>query len=148
VDFHHDTHTHPFIPPATGATGGSFQIPTAGETSANVFYRIHLTVRDSGGLTHATFRDIHPRTAIITLASNPTGLQLTLDGQPVTAPFSVASVVGIQRSIGAITPQKLGKTKYTFQTWSDGGAATHTITTPAANTTYTATYKQGGGRPR
>jgi glucose/arabinose dehydrogenase len=148
VDFHHDTHTHPFIPPTTGATGGSFQIPNTGETSANVFYRILLTVRDSGGLTNSTFRDIFPRTAIITLASNPTGLQLTLDGQPVTAPFAVTGVVGILRSIGAVTPQRLGKIKYTFQTWSDGGAATHTIATPATNTTYTATFKQGGGPPR
>src|SRR6185295_16634234 len=84
VDFHHDTHTHPFIPPTSGATSGSFVIPTTGETSANVWYRIHLTVTDSGGLTHSVFRDILPRTVTVMLATNPAGLQLTLDGQPVT----------------------------------------------------------------
>ncbi len=36
VDFHHDTHSHPFIPATSGQTGGSFVIPTTGETSANV----------------------------------------------------------------------------------------------------------------
>jgi len=29
-----------------------------------------------------------------------------------------------------------------FDGWSDGGAATHTISTPAANTTYTARFRQ------
>ena len=53
IDFHHDDHTHPELQPTSGITGGSFVIPTTGETSANVFYRIHLTVRDSGSLQHS-----------------------------------------------------------------------------------------------
>ena len=140
MDFHHDAHVHPFIQPFSGATSGSFQIPTTGETAANVWYRITLTVRDSGGLTHTSYRDILPNTSTVTLASNPTGLQLTLDAQPVTAPVSVTSVVGMQRSIGAVSPQSLGGTSYQFASWSDGGAISHNIATPATNTTYTATY--------
>src|SRR5688572_31815051 len=38
------------------------------------------------GLTHTVTRDISPRTSTITLQSNPAGLQVTLDGQPVTTP--------------------------------------------------------------
>jgi hypothetical protein len=140
VDFHHDTHVHPFIPATTGATSGSFIIPTTGETSANVWYRIYLTVRDANGLTHTSFRDILPRTSTITLATNPTGLQLTLDGQPVTTPFQVLSVVGIQRALGVVSPQAVGGVSYQFSSWSDAGADTHAIQTPAANTTYTATF--------
>jgi glucose/arabinose dehydrogenase len=141
VDFHHDTHTHPFIAPTSGATSGSFTIPTTGETAANVWYRIYLTVRDSAGLTHTVQRDIVPRTAQVTLAANPTGLSLRLDGQPVTAPMTFTGVVGIVRTIGVATPQTLGGTTYEFVSWSDGGAASHTISTPAANATYTATYR-------
>jgi glucose/arabinose dehydrogenase len=141
VDFHHDTHTHPFMQPTSGITSGSFVIPTTGETAPNVWYRIHLTVRDSGGLTTSVFVDVVPRKSTITLASNPPGLQLTLDGQPVTAPFSVLGVVGIQRTLGVITPQTLNGTTYAFVSWSDGGAATHVIGTPAADTTYTATFQ-------
>jgi glucose/arabinose dehydrogenase len=140
VDFHHDTHTHPFVPPTSGVTGGSFVVPTTGETAPNVWYRIHLTVRDAGGLTHATFVDVVPRRSTITLATSPAGLQLTLDGQPLTAPQSVLGVVGIQRTLGAPSPQTVGGTTYVFQSWSDGGAATHTVSTPATNTTYTATF--------
>ncbi len=145
VDFHHDTHVHPFIQPTTGATGGSFTIPTTGHTEATVWYRIHLTVQDSGGLTHTTQRDILPRTVRVTLATNPAGLLLNLDGQPVTTPLSFDSVVGIQREIEAVTPQTSGGSTYGFLTWSDGGAARHTILAPATNTTYTATYNVSGG---
>jgi hypothetical protein len=140
VVFHHDTHTHPFLAPTSGSKTGSFTIPNRGETAANVWYRIHLTVTDSGGLTHSVFSDVVPRTATLQLATNPSGLQVTLDGQPVTAPASVTSVVGMIRSLGAPSPQTVGTTTWQFGSWSDGGAATHEVTTPATATTYTATY--------
>jgi hypothetical protein len=145
VDFHHDTHTHPFIAATTGSRSGSFTIPTTGETSANVWYRIYLTVRDSGGLTHTTQRDIQPNKVRLTLATNPAGLQLRLDGQPMTTPLSFDAVVGIIRNLDAPATQASGATTYEFVSWSDGGAAAHNISTPAASTTYTATYRVAGG---
>ena len=141
IDFHHDTHTHPFMPPTTGARSGSFTIPTTGHTETNVWYRIYMTVRDSGGLTHTSERDIRPRIVRLTLATNPTGLQLRLDGQPVTAPHSFDSVVGIIRNLDAVTPQTSGTTTYQFVSWSDGGAVAHNVSTPAVATSYSATYQ-------
>lgn len=146
VDFHHDTHSHPFVPSTSGATSGTFVVPTTGETSANVWYRIHLTVQDAAGLTHAVFRDIQPRRVRITLATQPSGLQVRLDGQPVPTPHAFDSVVGIVRTIEAFTHTS-GGASYTFVSWSDGGAATHDIATPQANTTYTATYRAGSSPP-
>ena len=143
VDFHHDAHIHPFVPATTGATGGSFTIPTTGHTEANVWYRVYLTVRDAAGATHRTQRDILPRKVSLTLATSPAGLQLRLDGQPVSTPLTFHAVVGIMRSLEAPTPQS-GGTTYEFVSWSDGGAAAHTISTPAVNTTYTATYRPAG----
>ena len=140
VEFHHDTHTHPFVPATSGVTGGSFVIPRAGETSANVWYRIHLTVTDSLGSTHSVYRDIHPRISTITLQSNPSGLLVTLDGQPTTTPASFQSVVGIERTLGVITPQNADGESYGFASWSDGGQALHTIVTPPADAVYTATF--------
>jgi glucose/arabinose dehydrogenase len=142
VDFYHNDgalHFHPFIPATSGKTGGSFVIPTSGETSPNVFYRIWLTVTDSGGLTHTSFRDVLPRTATITLATNPPGLQLTLDGQPYAGP--VVGVAGMTRSIGTPVQQTMGGKTYTFRSWSPRGSATHDITTPTTDKTYTATFK-------
>jgi glucose/arabinose dehydrogenase len=143
VVFHHDTHTHPFIAPWTGAKSGSFVVPTTGETSANVWYRIHLTVTDSTGLTSTTYRDVIPRTTTMTFATNPAGLQITLDGQPLTTPAAVVGVEGIQRTLGVISPQTKSGTTYTFTSWSDAGAATHNISTPVSDTTYTANFSSG-----
>ncbi|HZG52589.1 MAG TPA: PQQ-dependent sugar dehydrogenase, partial [Pyrinomonadaceae bacterium] len=138
VDFHHDAHTHPFVPATTGATSGSFTIPATGETAANVFYRIHLTVTDSGGLTHTVFRDVTPRTSVVTLQTSPANLQVTLDGQPRADGYQEPNVVRMQRTLGVVSPQTLNGVTYNFVSWSDNGAATHNINVPAADTTYTA----------
>jgi glucose/arabinose dehydrogenase len=147
VDFHHENHIHPFISATTGATSGSFVIPTTGEISANVWYRIYLTVADSGGLSHTSFRDLLPRKAMITLGTNPAGLVVTLDGQPQTAPYSTLGVVGITRTLGVFSPQIVNGTTYEFDSWSDGGVATHNIDTPVSNTIFTATFNQVPGPP-
>ncbi|HLL73905.1 MAG TPA: PQQ-dependent sugar dehydrogenase [Pyrinomonadaceae bacterium] len=140
VDFHHDDHTHPFVAPFSGATSGSFTAPATGETSANVFYRIHLSVTDSRGASHQVFRDVTPRTATVTLRTNPDGLQLTLDGQPRADGYSETNVVNMRRTLGAPPSQMVGGVSYDFVSWSDGGALTHNVNAPAADTTYTASY--------
>ena len=99
VVFHHDTHTHPFMQPTSGLKSGSFVIPTTGETASNVWYRIHLTVRDSAGLTHTAFRDVQPRTAQVTVTTSPPGLEVRIDGQPFVSPTTFTGVVGIQRTL-------------------------------------------------
>lgn len=144
VDFHHDDHSHPHVPDTQGVTSGSFTTADQGETSANVFYRVVLTVRDSDGLTDTTFVDIRPRTSVITLNSNLPNAQLTLDGVPVTAPHTFTGVEGIIRTIGAVSPQTSGGASYVFTSWSDGGAQTHSFATPTDDATFTATFQTGG----
>src|SRR5213082_1697314 len=131
VDFHHDSHVHPFIPPTTGSKTGTFTIPNRGEVSSNVYYRIILTVKDSAGLTRTVTRDILPRKADMTFATTPAGLQITLDGEQRVTPFTVTGVVGIIRAIAAPSPQTLNGLSYVFQSWSDGGARSHEIRTPS-----------------
>ena len=125
----------------TGATGGSVLIPTSGETAANVLYRIHLSVRDSAGNTHATFRDVLPRTATLRIETIPAGLEVLLDGQPAPAPLTFPGVAGILRELEAPSPQVVSGTTWVFESWSDGGARAHTVSTPLVDTTYTATYR-------
>ncbi|HJQ26314.1 MAG TPA: PQQ-dependent sugar dehydrogenase [Blastocatellia bacterium] len=145
VDFHHHTHFHPFLPATGGSTGGSFTIPLTGETDADVWYRITLTVVDSGGLTQTTYRDVVPNTSTITLATSPPGLQVTLDGLVLASPYSVAGVAGMTRQIGVLSPQTVNGITYYFDSWSDGGAATHAISTQPTDTAYTAVFRQGPG---
>ncbi|HEX2879389.1 MAG TPA: PQQ-dependent sugar dehydrogenase [Polyangiaceae bacterium] len=142
IDFHHDTHSHPAMPDTVGIANGSFQVPNTGETSANVWYRVYLTVRDAQGFSHTTFRDVNPLVSSFTLATNPTGLQVTLDGQPFTTPFTTNSVVGLQRVLGAPSPQAANGKNWAFTSWSNGGAQTHTITTAGSTTTYTASFTE------
>jgi cysteine-rich repeat protein len=143
VVLHHDAHTHPFLAPFSGQTSGTFVVPRIGHTETNVFYRIHLRVRDSTGLEASTFRDISPRLATLALRTQPAGLSVTLDGSPVVTPTDVLSVVGVTRTIGAVTPQARDGVSYTFQSWSNSGQVTHAIDTPGQSTTYTASFRAG-----
>lgn len=140
VIFHHDAHTHPGPTAPDGVTSGSFSIPNTGETASNVFYRLYLVVTDAQGAKDTSFTDILPRTSTITLNTNPQGLQITLDGQPFTAPLTVTSVEGMLRTIGAPSPQGI----YTFSNWSQGGTATQTFATPVNDVIYTANYNATG----
>jgi hypothetical protein len=80
----------------------------------------------------------------LTLLTQPSSLNLTFDGLTVATPHVVESVVGTTHTIGAPSSQRLGKNNYRFLSWSDGGAQTHTITTPTVDTTYTAVYQRKG----
>jgi len=91
------------------------------------------------GLTDEATVDVVPNLAQITLATNPTGLQVSLDGQPLTAPSSITGVVNMTRTLGTTSPQGGN----TFVSWSDGGAQTHNISFPSSNTTYTANFTGG-----
>ena len=142
VDYYTGGLDRPFIGATSGSTSGSFVVPTFGPyTKSDVFYRIMLTVTDSGGRSHTVTRDIQPIVATVTLASNVPGIALAIDGQPKPAPFSFSGVANFQRDIGAPTPQLVNGVVYEFDGWSDGGAVTHTISTPDVNTTYTATFQ-------
>ena len=141
VDFHHDTHIHPFIAPTIGRKSGAFTIPKRGETSSNVYYILTLKVIDSAGLTKTVVRNILPQTARMRFVTEPAGLKISLDGQALRlTPFTVTGVVGIIRSLSAPTPQTLNGSSYVFQAWSDGRARSHEISTPSADTTYTANF--------
>ena len=142
ADLHHDTHSHPFQPETTGGSG-TVTIPTRNETSDNVWYRFHLRATDSAGLSTEVTRDVLPRKVQVTLATQPAGLALTLDGQPVSAPTTFTGVVGLERDLGAADQQANGR-RYRFDSWSDGEAASHTIATPASSTTYTASFTDIG----
>ncbi|WP_052733081.1 PQQ-dependent sugar dehydrogenase [Hymenobacter terrenus] len=148
VVFHHDTHTHPgpaptFTAPATTGPSGTFVIPTEGETASNVWYTLLLRVTDSkGAQSTAASVEIYPLTSNLSFTTIPAGLQVTLDGQLVTTPASEVSVQGIERTLGVPSSQTFNNKTYQFVSWSQGGNATQVISTPTANTTYTATFQE------
>ncbi|UYZ62525.1 PQQ-dependent sugar dehydrogenase [Hymenobacter weizhouensis] len=141
VDLHHNVHVHDGTPFNQGSKTGTFTIPNVGHTETDVFYRLYLTVTDAGGLTHTVYRDLQPRLTTLTFATSPAGLQLTLEGQPLTTPATVPSVEGVLRTLGVVSPQTVNGVTYEFVSWSQGGSATQTIATPTDDATYTATFR-------
>lgn len=141
IDFHHDTHFHPGLPETSGMKELTHTIEASGhETSANVWYRIYLTVTDSEGLSHTVYREVHPRVIDLTLATEPAGLTVRLDGSPHTTPYTVEAVAGMVRDLSVEDPQILDGIGYRFVGWSDEGSLDHAITTPGTDTTYTASF--------
>ncbi|WNG55549.1 hypothetical protein F0U59_12730 [Archangium gephyra] len=140
VDFHHDEHMHPFVPATRGVRSGRFTIPDRGETAANVWYRIHLRVEDSGGAVHELFRDIRPRKVKLRMNTEPAGLRVTLDGQPQPTPLQVETVAGVVRALGAVSPQEKGGKTYVFDRWSHGGSASQEVR-PTVDSQYTAVFR-------
>lgn len=141
VDLHHDTHTHPFLPLTTGVASGEVYVPPRGHTEDNIFLRINLVATDADGAADTTYVDVLPRKVTLSFSTVPAGATITLDGQPRVTPLSLLGVVGMERDLGAPTPQVVAADSLEWQSWSDAGAALHTIVTPSVGTTYTATYQ-------
>jgi glucose/arabinose dehydrogenase len=138
---HHCTtgcHTHD-VQTISGVASGSFSAPDHDYPS---YLEIQLTATDSGGMT-ATARvdNIQPKTVSLTFQSNPTSLQLTAGPTTARAPFTITAIQS--RIIQLTAPnQKYRGKSYTFVSWSDAGAQTHTIRAPATPTSYTATFQR------
>ncbi|MGX5819498.1 CBM96 family carbohydrate-binding protein [Chitinophaga lutea] len=141
VDFHHANHTHPGPEINDGATGGSFPISAEGHTETDIWYRLYLEVTDSQGGKDTTYVEIFPVTSDLTLASVPSGLQLTLNDIPFTTPFTQDALSGMIRPMAAPSPQTLGGVTYLFDFWEHGGARQQTITVTDNPVTYTAHFK-------
>jgi glucose/arabinose dehydrogenase len=142
IDLHHDTHTHPFVAPYSGATSGAAQVSTSNHDGEyNLFYRITLTVKDSMGVSSTTFRDVYPQLTNLSLATDPPGLSLNLDGVPQATSYSSPAIVGLVRTLNAPATATLNGVTYAFDSRSDSGAITHDVTIPATDVAVTAKYK-------
>src|SRR5262249_22251606 len=136
--------TRPFLQPFGNTTMGTLTPATTGPyTLADVAYAIRLTVTDSGGMVTNRTVIVYPNKVTLKMGSNPPGITLTLDGQPVPGGYKqFESVVGFRRTLGApTTTQTLGPARYVFTSWTDGGPATDAISTPATNTVYVANFQ-------
>jgi hypothetical protein len=79
---------------------GTFTIPTSGETSANVFYRVHLTVTDSSVLEMIEKREQAPRLPVMVLLENEVkdlaDAHVYLDETNPKAPLATDLLLGTQ----------------------------------------------------
>lgn len=141
IDFLHEGHVHPGVH-AVGVESGTFTIPTSGhDFSGNTRYRFMLTVTLPNGLADVKSVVVWPTKVDLTFDTVPPGLTIHLDGIAQPTPLVYDTLVDFQHSIEAPN-QSTPTTIYTFEHWSDGGAQVHTITAPATDATYTATFTE------
>jgi hypothetical protein len=119
-----------------GVAGGSFAAPDHEYPS---YLELQLTATDSGGLTDTRTIRLDPKTVVLSVASSPTGLTLSVNGSSSTTPFTRTVIQGSANGVAAPTPQTLASATYDFSAWSDAGAASHTVTADT-NRSLTATY--------
>lgn len=74
-----------------------------------------------------------------TIAGN--GVKFSVDGYTYTTTQTFNWTPGSQHTLSAIAPAPSATQRFIASNWSDGGAPTHTITVPAAPTTYLAVFK-------
>jgi uncharacterized repeat protein (TIGR02543 family) len=143
---------------ASPSADGSVTAPTSGGyyasgavipvvASANLGYQFNnWTTSNGGAFTSATSASTNftmpsaPATVTanfvvnnvaVTLDTSPQGLLVSVNGgTPQAAPLTVPLHVGSQQTIATSTPQGSNGTQYTFLSWSDHGALSHTITFP------------------
>jgi hypothetical protein len=93
-------------------------------------------VTNPGGRSDADCFDVRPRTTKVKIRSVPVGRVVSFAELSRATPYTVEANVGARRTLSA--PIAAGC--FAFERWSDGGAATHQITVPAGNPTYTARF--------
>lgn len=142
IEFHHEDHTHPALDPVTGPTSGTYAIPRVGETSTNVWYQVHLRVTDVSGLTSEAYVDVKPEIATVSISSSLTGVQFSLDGEPLQPPYSFDSVVGMLRQLSTKPYVAAPEGFYKFQGWGSGLSNTSvSYQVPTGTTTLTMAYQ-------
>jgi glucose/arabinose dehydrogenase len=133
-------HTHP-VQTFGGVSAGSFPAPDHEYPSS---LSLILTATDSAGAQASATLELDPQTVDLTFATTPTGLQLAVGAETVTAPATRTVIVGSSNSISAPSPQTFGGAAHTFSFWSDGGARSHNVIAPASPTTYSAAFGRVG----
>src|SRR6185295_11687831 len=77
---------------------------------------------------------------VTTIATNPVGLSVVVDGTSYLAPQAFNWTVGSSHTIAVGSLQGSRPTRYAFGGWSDGGAIGHSVTAQGVSQTITATF--------
>jgi subtilisin family serine protease len=146
------------------ASPGAAGIPTANPSSSDGYYAsgtsVQVTATPNPGYQFANFSGdltgaTNPQSVVMslprlvtanynvqtTVTTNPPGLSITVDGQSFTAPQTFGWAPASSHTVSVNSPQNgSAGTHYAWSAWSDGGAVSHTVITPATPATYTANF--------
>lgn len=140
VLLHHDNHTHPFLSSVAGATAVITAPAPEDLLAARTSYlELQLTATDANGVTAMVTQTLQPQKVDLTFKTTPANLALSVNGQQFSAQTVITSWKGYELTLVAPT-QPRSPSWLRFAQWSQGGAAVQKLATPAAATTYTATF--------
>lgn len=135
----HRGHEHFLLAGLRGADAG-FRVPA--DHSADSFFRVTVTARDSGGLETARTVTVRPRTAAARVGSSPRGAPVTFAERADAAPVTSTEAVGYQTAVSAARSFARGGVRYRFTGWSDGGRRAHVVTVPRDGLRLLARYRR------
>jgi glucose/arabinose dehydrogenase len=137
VRLHHSTHIHP-ITDINGVAQTSFT--ALRDHDADSFYDITLIATDADGLVTNKTVELRPQTVPLTLDSAPAGAPVSYGGRAFDAPTDVTTTIGYDTTVTAGSRFTAGSHAYVFDSWSDGGARSHTVRVPGSASTLRASY--------
>lgn len=133
-------HTH-VLAEGIGGSSGSF---TAIDHDYPSYLELALTATDSKGFARTVVRRLDPKTVQLTFRSRPLGVYLSVGGFTGRTPFTREVIQGSANSVSATNLQPFRRWRFSFDSWSDGGAQNHVIVAPSSPTTYWANYEYAG----
>ena len=106
-------------------------------------YQIVVTGTNGAGNTHKTSVQYLVGESYVTTGTNraDVGLQYKIDGSSYSSNRMFTWNIGSQHLLQSVTPQTFGSTRYLFQSWSNSGPDSQTVTINAATNYYTVNYK-------
>jgi PKD repeat protein len=133
---HHGAHYHPFL---SSVTGNDIALQPAPEpedyNAASISYlEILLTATDADGLSDTVTLDVLPRLVNVEFDTEPSGLEIFLDGTSLTTPATATTWENHSLRVNA-PDQFVDGQGYVWSAWSDREAQSHTIPIPVASTT-------------
>jgi uncharacterized repeat protein (TIGR01451 family) len=137
---HSDTDCHEHVVQSfEGVGSGSFPAPDHEYPS---HLELRLTATDAVGASDTKKVVLQPLTVVLSFETVPSALEVAVGGETAATPFSLTVIVGSSNSVSAPSPQDVGGVSHGFFSWSDGGAQSHDLRAPGADTTYVATFKE------
>jgi len=130
-------HEH-FVSTWAGVSGGSFVAPDHEYPSHLV---LRLTATDAHGSVDTAEVELHPKTAVIQVRSDPPGLAIGAGWVNQATPFNLTAIDGSSIQLSA-ADQSADGFAYTWTAWSDGGGRTHSVEASGTKTV-TATFAGG-----
>ena len=127
--------------PSVLASGLSEPIAITAD-SANVYWIENDYGVTNGGVLRSAPKQSSPPFVRLTVQTSSTGIVYSVDGnQYEDSPQVFNWIPGSSHTLEASPTQAIvsGEGRYSFNNWSDAGAATHSVA-PNGNVTYTATY--------